>query len=102
MAHTRFAIGMQRMSFQQHDILLLEPSQWWTKPHQPVYHNLRVQETSKESSRLTFTTLIIMLTGPIVGAVPWLGYHHVLMLLNAVAIILLCKSSSHIPVTLLA
>lgn len=32
------------------------------------------------------------LTSEFAGLIPWLGYHHVLMLLIAIAIILLCKS----------
>ena len=96
MAQTRFAVGMQRTSFSR--TILLEPTQLWTKPDQHVYQRLRVQKTGEESSRLTFAAFITTLTRPIVGLVPWLGYHHVLMLLDAVAIILLCTSSSHVPV----
>jgi hypothetical protein len=93
MVQTRFAIGMQRMSFQQQDILL-EPYD-----SQHVYHQLRIQKITEESSRSTFAEFVMILTRPFLGLVPWLGYHHVLMLLNAVAIILLCTSSSHIPLT---
>lgn len=95
MVQTRFAIGMQRMSFQQQDILL-EPSEGQTKPCQHVYHKLRVQKATEESNKLTFAAVMIILTEQFVGLVPWLGYHHVLMLLNAVAIILLCTSPAHI------
>jgi len=72
--------------------VLIEQCWWLAKPCRHVYRRLRAQKAGGEASRLTFAAVVIILTAPITGLVPWLGYHHVLMLLNAVAMILLCMS----------
>jgi len=87
MAERRFAVGIQRKT----------PYRRLTTEHQQCLFNRfnyfkRKEQKKRDGSGNESNKFGHNLTGPS-GFIPWFGYHHLLMLLIAIAIILLCKSN---------
>lgn len=101
MANTRFAVGMQRKkSFYRNLAInsctcLVDPCVCVRAIRKRARRRDGDDDDADGDERVV--RFAAQLTSS--GLVPWLGYHHVLMLLIAIAIILLCKSR-HIPLQL--